>query len=293
MEAYYKINEEYPKTYLLYKKNENLSKTNPSKNITQEIKINNNDILTRKNIETEKNIRLCTVFEWDGKGRYVYLTGSFCNWHQFFEMEKSEEEDNKYFLILFLPKGIYQYKFKIDDKWKYNTNFPICSDNNGNINNIIDLTKDMKEDSQMTDFSTSFITKGEDNIDDKSNFISFLNKLNGECKDFCPEKKEVKDAFKDCHLLYNKFFNIDYFSNQNKIGCNLFLKCKERNILNENYSYKNILPLKQEQIEHFNVNMNSFNKNKNNKFVSLISACTFRYRYKFITYIYYKPNKPL
>ena len=87
MGAYNNIDEG---SYLLYKKNENKSNTNLSKNITQEITINNNDILTRKIIETEKNKRLCTVFEWDGEGGCVYLTGSFCNWHQFFEMEKSE-----------------------------------------------------------------------------------------------------------------------------------------------------------------------------------------------------------
>ena len=86
--------------------------------------------------------RYSTKFEWDGEGQHVYLTGSFCDWEQFFEMKKSLFENNKFFLSLFLPKGIYQYKFKIDNEWRCNSNFPTCHDDSGNINNIIDLTKD-------------------------------------------------------------------------------------------------------------------------------------------------------
>ena len=107
--------------------------------------------------------RYSVIFEWDGEGQCAYLTGSFCDWEKFFEMKKSLSENNKFFLTLFLPKGIYQYKFKIDNKWKYNSNFPTCQDDNGNINNILDLSNDniynKIEELAKTDISTICISK--------------------------------------------------------------------------------------------------------------------------------------
>ena len=77
------------------------------------------------------------MFEWSFKGNSVYLTGSFCNWKEFFLMKK--DENGIFRLILDLNKGFHQYKFKIDNEWKYNINFPIINDN-GFINNYIDTT---------------------------------------------------------------------------------------------------------------------------------------------------------
>ena len=160
----YNIYEKNQKYYSLNLKHEAESKRIPIyTNQTQKIKKLENNLKVGNN-----NLRFSTIFQWDGEGENVYLTGSFCHWNQFFEMKKSQEQNNKFFLNLFLPKGIYQYKFKINDKWKYNSNFPICKDKNGNINNIIDLTKEKTEDKFTPDFSTSVITKDEDeNINDE------------------------------------------------------------------------------------------------------------------------------
>ena len=133
---------------------QNFNIKNTSKMINENMEIINNNVF--QNFEEEDNndfkkkkpTRFATIFQWDGDGKNVYLTGSFCDWHQFFEMEKCSDPQNekniKFFLTLFLPKGAYQYKFKIDNQWKCNSNFPTCSDKNGNINNIIDLTKQKK-----------------------------------------------------------------------------------------------------------------------------------------------------
>ncbi len=72
------------------------------------------------------------------------------------------------------------------------------------------------------------------------------------------------------------------------------LPCKEENILCDNYSYKKILPLKHELLEHFFVNINSLKYSENiekseNKNNTLIEGKAFKYRYKFATFIYYKP----
>jgi hypothetical protein len=133
-----------------------ITKKNSSKNINKNFAKNSQtkDDFQKQNKEsndfqTKKPTRFATVFQWDGGGTNVYLTGSFCDWQQFFEMEKCEdkknEKSNKFFLTLFLPKGAYQYKFKIDDQWKCNSNFPTCSDKNGNVNNIVDITKQIKD----------------------------------------------------------------------------------------------------------------------------------------------------
>ena len=47
----------------------------------QKSTINNND---------SKNSKIPTMFEWSFKGNSVYLTGSFCNWKEFFLMKKDE-----------------------------------------------------------------------------------------------------------------------------------------------------------------------------------------------------------
>ena len=106
--------------------------------------MNKKDILLKKKkrkiiFEEKKETteKVPTTFEWSDNDNCVYLTGSFCNWNQFFLMQKDEEGKNK--LTLNLPKGIHQYKFIINNEWKYNTNFPICNDN-GNINNYIDTS---------------------------------------------------------------------------------------------------------------------------------------------------------
>jgi hypothetical protein len=275
-------------------------------NINTTIK-NNNDIsnfepitksfqninYSRKNkmIRNEKTRRFLTIFRWDGEAMRVYLTGSFCDWHQFFQMEKSQKQNDKFYLTLFLPKGVYQYKFKIDDKWKYNSNFPTCSDKNGNINNVIDLTEEKKDNEDDTDFSTSFITKNEDSISEEVKLDLSRKKIDEKYSDYLPMKKEIKEMPQESPLLYNIFFNYDYLSNQKKIGRHSFLLSEEQNILNENYSYKKILPLQQEKIDHFNINRKIFSKGINHKSGPIISSSTFRYKYKFITYVYYKPNR--
>ena len=109
----------------------------------------------KKNYISDKKYRLYSIlFQWEGEAEKVYLTGSFCNWINFYEMEKIK---NKFYFTLFLPKGVYQYKFKVDSDWKCNNNFPTCSDPDGNINNYINVA-DKKLKDISSDFSTSSIS---------------------------------------------------------------------------------------------------------------------------------------
>jgi len=236
------------------------------------INLQKNPELKNPYIDNKTEI-FAAVFQWDGSEKNVYLTGSFCNWHQFFEMRKFEsnennsiQNNNKLYLILFLPKGTYQYKFKINSEWKCNSNFPTCSDKDGNINNVITLPSNKIEEG-TTDCTTSYITVPK--LEEAYNKINSLNEFS-----------------------YKDYFNYDLFSNQNKLIINNFLQSKEKDILNENYSFKKIFPTPHEYINHFVMNKITTEKiNKHNKNEPLKFGCTLRYHNKMTTFVYYKPKK--
>ena len=111
-----------------------------SSNSEEDNNKNNADKLdknNKSNLFLENKLRVPVTFEWNNGGNNVYVTGNFCNWKQFFLMKKGE--NGKFILNLNLPKGKYQYKFKVDEIWKYNDKFPTINEN-GNINNIIDTS---------------------------------------------------------------------------------------------------------------------------------------------------------
>ena len=290
-------------------KMQNITIKNSSKNKNKSLNKNNSlkyefqklDNKADFDLKIKKPKRFATVFRWDGDGNNAYLTGSFCDWHQFFEMEKFEDpenkKNNKFFLTLFLPKGAYQYKFKIDDQWKCNSNFPTCSDKNGNINNIIDLTKQKKEEG-TTDFSTSYVTTGGfEQKSDETKYLNFSQYLENECYD---NDKELSIISAKSNEISNNFSfenNFDIMPKQKNLMFNQFTERKEQeekeeqeeqDIINNNYSYRKIIPLGHEYIDHLIMNKITFNKNKNNK--NFVSSCSFRYGFKTTTIIYYSPK---
>ena len=223
--------------------------------------------------ENKKEMLFAAIFQWDGNEKNVYITGSFCNWLQFFEMRKFEQENktgekiDKSYLLLFLPRGTYQYKFKINSKWKCNSNFPTCSDKEGNINNVITIPPNIGEE-VTTDFSTSH----------KSNI--HMN---------CYCQKIEFDSLDE--FSYKYFYNYDLLSNQNQLTINNYFKSKEKDILNENYSYKKIYPMPHELINHFTIDKNINKKYESNiKEKTVKYGCTIRYRDKMTTFVYYKPK---
>ena len=235
------------------------------------INLQKNSELKNSNIDNKTEI-FAAVFQWDGNEKNVYLTGSFCNWLQFFEMRKfipneniSIENNNKLYLILFLPKGTYQYKFKINSEWKCNSNFPTCSDKDGNINNVMTIPPNKIEEG-TTDCTTSHITVPKF----EENYFKI-------------------DSLNEFSYKYN--FNYDLLSNQNKLAVNNFLHSKEKDILNGNYSLKKIFQTPHEFINHLTIKKIAKEKlKKDNKDKSLKFGCTFRYYNKMTTFVYYKPN---
>ena len=125
----------------------------------------------------KKKIKLYPiVFKWEGEAEKVYLTGSFCDWINFYEMSKNKTK-KKFYFTLFLQKGTYQYKFKVDSLWKCNSNYPTCYDENGNMNNYIEVPEKKLEEI-ASDFSTSSISDYDEEHSEKSlyEFSNIFNK---------------------------------------------------------------------------------------------------------------------
>ena len=120
-----------------------------------------------ENLNEKKKIEeIDTEFEWEGSGKIVYLTGSFCDWKKFYIMTKNTK--GVFSLTLSLPKGFHQYKFKVDNNWTYSKIHPKYEDN-GNINNYIDTTDYSKsnENEIEIDLENNKIIKSSDNKEEE------------------------------------------------------------------------------------------------------------------------------
>lgn len=221
--------------------------------------------------------KIPVTFEWESGGNSVYLSGSFCNWNQFFLMEKTS--NGKHTLVLNLNKGFIQYKFKVDNEWKYNNKYPTIVDN-GNINNYIDttnweITVEQSEETTNSKSELSFLPN--ENIELK-------NFQNNDYSNYFPKKKEMNENNQKVPEEYKKN-NLDKKMRQSKIGNNNYFSPEEDNILGENYSNKKIKYISSEQINHINYKIKN-NKNKTNN--PIVSSIILRHRLKFTTFVYYK-----
>lgn len=271
------------------------SKNNSQMKIEKKNSINEIESLdSRKKKEKkieEKSDRVPVTFEWEEQSNHVYVTGSFCNWNQFFLMQKNDQ--GKFFFTLDLPKGIHQYKFKVDEEWKYNPKMPNCKDDNGNINNYIDTTNIIVncKIQEETEFS-AMSTKG-----DANSKLSQLNSTKGKSgksskyslkslTDYSlsiPQKSDFNEKAPVLPGQYKNETNINLFTKQNELGKEIFFYPKEKNILSDNFAYKDINAISHENINHLG-SKNKINDSDNHIVSSLIS----RYRLKFTTFVYYK-----
>ena len=232
----------------------------------------------KSNISGIKTTKVPVTFEWDGGGNNVYVTGEFCNWKQFFLMKK--EENGKFILNLDLPKGKYQYKFKVDEIWKYNEKFPTKTEN-GITNNIIDTSNfEINIEGKATRANTSNNennerTKSKKNIKKCKTFIKRNNYSN-----YIPKKDEFQGKID--HKTFKSKSCLDF--SKNKIGDGKYMQLHEKNILSDNISYKKIDIVPNTDIDHLNIK-----HLQNNENINFISSVPVRYRHKYTTFVYYKP----
>ena len=264
--------------------NEDQSLTNSSANNKNEKKL-------------EKNKTQNVTFQWDEEesdSEVVYLTGSFCNWKQFFIMPKL---DNKYSITIALPKALHKFKFRINDDFKLNKNYPVMKEGNNNYNYIdTSETKDTtKSENSEKNLSESGNTDESDSSSSSSSYEpeledreeKFRRKKNKMKKkkysQIFPKKCKLNNYAPDVPYSYNYMYNIDVISTQNFIGKRKYYEPKEHNILGDNCSYKKIGVLPAVEINHIH---------SNNLIVSgdrALCSSFSRYRNKFITFLYYKP----
>jgi len=83
-----------------------------------------------------------TVILWAHGGDHVHLEGSFDNWTQRHLMQHSGKD---FTLVKLLPPGIYQYKFIVDGQWRHDPNLPCMYDDQGNINNVLEVQEYVAE----------------------------------------------------------------------------------------------------------------------------------------------------
>ena len=193
-------------------------------------------ISSKENEEKIKENKYCVTFEWTGGGSSVYVSGDFCNWNQFFLMPKISE--GKYILKLEVKKkGLIQYKFKIDNEWKINQNFPSLIDH-GNLNNFIDTSKLIisKDKSELTtDANTESSNKYSENknyeinsgFNNRKNYGNIFPKFNDMSNaKIAPENfwKKIKNF---SNVEIEKINHINSSSNNNAVSvvCRYRLKC--------------------------------------------------------------------
>jgi 5'-AMP-activated protein kinase regulatory beta subunit len=182
-----------------------------------------NVVSINEKVESQE-IKIRTYFEWKSGGNTVYVTGSFSNWSERYLMTKNNST-GKFELILYLNKGFHEYKFIVDDKWSYSNYLPICTDDKGNINNIIETTNLNEKNFKLNENITVEEVKN-DNNSDYNNYKPSITEMN-------------LDARNLPHNYHNSF-NIDINSKQDHIGNSSFFKSSCRRDYNENNSFKSI-----------------------------------------------------
>lgn len=249
------------------------------------------------NIVSEKIEKIPTTFEWDKGGNIVYVTGSFCNWKQYFLMKK--EDNNHFLLTLNLPKGYHQYKFRVDNEWKYNEKFPICDDG-GNINNYLDTTNweiTINKTDEGTTINSTNIT---DNNDLSKLSKMFIEKSKNSAyykmkrySNYIPNKDEFSEKIPEIPRHYQNNMNINLFAHQNNLGNSNYLKISENNIMSDNIAFKGIENIYHEQTNHLRANINNKQKNdkKDDDEKTILCSISSRYRLKFTTFVYYNIQK--
>lgn len=124
-----------------------LSKTNSTKNSSTKLPPSKNknsssissSITSSSSVQSESPIHnqkkflpktMETIeFQWTGKAKEVFLTGSFSKWSTQFVM--FETQKGKFEITLNLPPGEYEYKYLVDGVWKVDDIRPVLTNNKG------------------------------------------------------------------------------------------------------------------------------------------------------------------
>ena len=239
--------------------------------------------------EEEKKEDKNFIFIWTEGGNKVKLTGSFCDWKIKYDMIKDSRE-NLFKFPLPLENKKYQFKFIVDDEWKYSSKYETQKDDLGNINNFIDLTNYFPKENDIQK------SPKEKQVNNEQLNPKITKDIKIAKKETTPKKiKKRKISIYDSEYpsddnitpsplpnkRYYHSFQIDKYSNQYNIGNQLFYDYKGRYSFSNEASSKPIFILG-------HVNLNHLISFKNKDKMNLKNCMSFRYRGKACTFIYYK-----
>ena len=267
----------------------NNNKYNESFSTSQNTQNEENSIKTLS-IKESKDKKFPFKFEWKGNGKSVLLAGSFLdNWNNIKVMVKNNNTET-FERVIYLPKTKHQFKFIVDNKWICSNQYPTVADERGNINNFIDLTNYIPPENLLNEEKKK---KGELNQINLLNQSTTANNKNinyNKNNDYTtkmPSIGELNMIPPNIIKHYLPKFDINYQSNQKKIGKKNYLKYKEKNLMDENNTYKKILVFPHEKLMHLCPNINYLNPKENN----YMKICTTtRNKHKFLTTVYYRPR---
>ena len=218
------------------------------------------------------------TFIWEEKCNIAKVIGSFNNWREQLLMTY-DPKDNLYKYKIELKRDKYEYKFIIDNTWKFSSHQQTKNDGKGNINNFIDLTNYNINKTNNNNINTKKPKK----IKKKKKKVKKIEKVESYGVLF-PTKDELNTEAPIAKELYLKSFYINEATNQNKLGNKLYLNVLNIESYTEEKSYRNLL-----FSPHVNLNHTmSFCNNKDILQVGL----SYRFRNKDCTLVYYsKLNK--
>ncbi len=73
-------------------------------------------------------------------GMKVFVAGDFNNWDETAKQLKDSSGTGEYKVTMLLPKGTYEYKFKVDGKWCVDPNNPNFKPNGlGTLNSVLEV----------------------------------------------------------------------------------------------------------------------------------------------------------
>ena len=255
-------------------------------------KLNIIDEIVNKSESTNdktKNEYIPFKFEWkdeenslnsENNEKEVMITGTFLdNWNTIVPMIKNPET-NIYEFRTSLTKTKHFFKYIINNKWKCSNLYPTAFDESNNLNNYIDLTK----------YSVNISKKSKKEIDNKKIKLDELYTINSEGYDLkYPLIKDLNITAPGVINNYKNTFCLEYQSNQNKINNNCFLSkksYKNKNSLNGNNCYQNIINCSNEKLEHLIENIEDMFSSK--RYIRY--SITQRKINKLLTLVYYKPK---
>ena len=233
--------------------------------------INNNNQNNSNNNNNDLNYIEYT-FIWKEGGKEVKLVGSFNNWKEK-KIMKKDSKDNFFKYKMKLKKDKYEYKFIVDDVWKFSEQQGKKSDGKGNTNNYIDLTnyKISKKNINKSIKKKKKAKKIKKEEQKKAKIDSFGL--------YFPQKEDLNTEAPNAQELYIKSFDINDATNQKNIGEGQYFKYINRESCTEEKSYKNLL-----YSPHVNLNHTiTFCEQKKILQVGL----TYRFRNKDCTIVYY------